>query len=202
MRKTSVLVLLILAFFIPTKSQAQDDLNRWAVGFGGNIVDVSPNGIGNVGDQFRDYFGTSDWNTIPGSKLYLARYLGKGFIVDASTTYNKIKKTPLSSNKDNLFYNLDLGVRYDLNHAFGETAWFDPYVKLAIGGAWVEKDMSGVFTGALGFNTWFTERIGLNFESAYKSSSLFGDNNLGSSVSIGSYHFQHSISFVIRFDDI
>lgn len=200
-KKTLMLSFLIALTSISSKAQDKD--SPWVFGLGTNIVDVNAFGLNDVGDQFKDYLGTSDWNILPVlSRLSVARYIGSGFSLDVAGSINTIYKIPGSRRKvdDKTYYSLDLGSRYDLNNAFGETGWFDPYVKLGVGAAWVEDDMAGVLSGSLGFNTWFTDNVGLNFESAYKASSAFGDNAiLGSAQYIGDYHFQHSISLVLRF---
>ncbi len=220
--KKIILLLTLMVFSV--KSFAQDEKNPWAVGLGINTVDVNAFRIKDIGDQFKDYLGASDWNTLPVlSRIYVARYLDKGFSVDFTGSINNITKYPVvgptistftsdlvsftieddsraaEAGQEKTYYSLDLGVRYDLNKLIGETGWFDPYVKAAGGAAWVEDDMAGVFTGALGFNTWFNESVGLNFETAYKSSDVFGDDELGHAQLIGDYHFQHSISLVLRF---
>ncbi|NJB82030.1 hypothetical protein [Wenyingzhuangia aestuarii] len=197
-------VLLLFSLFVSLtslKANAQDEENKWAIGFGINMVDVSAAGLGDLGSQVSDYFSAGDWNTLPSlSRLSVARYLDKGIIVDGAVAINTISKSPFGSPDDAAYYSVDFGARYDLNELVGDTAWFDPYVKLSLGGAWVDSESVGfVISPSYGFNTWFNENVGLNFESSYKTSSLVGTNN--SAIVSSGYHFQHSISFVLRFDE-
>ena len=84
---------------------------------------------------------------------------------------------------------MDANVKYDLNTLVGETAWFDPYV--FIGGGYVSADSEGegMLNLGLGFNTWFTENIGLNFQSGVKK---------GFNETVAT-HVQHSVGLVVKF---
>ncbi|ANW97096.1 hypothetical protein AXE80_12725 [Wenyingzhuangia fucanilytica] len=198
MKNSKVLLLLALVVsLISFKANAQDEENVWAVGFGANFVDVSPAGLGNVGDQIKDYLGTQDWQSLSLlSRVYVARYLTSGIVVDAAGSINIVDSANAS---DKPYYSIDLGARYDLNNLFGHTGWFDPYVKLGLGTAWTDGDGLGlVISPSYGFNTWFNETVGLNFESAYKASTLVG--NTTDAIPSG-YHFQHSISLVFKFKE-
>ncbi len=181
---------------------AQDKDNPWTIGVGINIVDVAVHGTSDFGGQIKDYLGTEDFNTLPVfSRLSVARYLDKGFTVDVAGAINSLDKIGSGDVEERTYYSLDFGARYDLNNLFGQTGWFDPYVKFGVGGAWVEDDFAAVVVPSLGFNTWLNESVGLNFESSYKNSDVFGDTNSkwGNAQYIGQQHFQHSISLIIRF---
>lgn len=195
------LLLALFAVVFSFEANAQDEDSKWAIGFGVNAVDITQFGLGDPVDQVKDYIGLSDINILPVlSRISVARYLGSGFIVDASGSLNSINESPTGEADDNAYFAIDLGARYDLNSLFGETGWFDPYVKLSLGGSWVDEESTGInVSPTLGFNTWFNDTIGLNFESAYKTSTLIGDNS--SSIISSGYHYQHSISFVIKFDE-
>lgn len=191
-----VVVLLITAI----KVNAQDEKRPWAIGVGVNAVDVSPHGISNLGGQIKDYVGLTDINILPVlSRLYVAKYLDNGFTADFTGAINSIDEIPTGEVSQKSYYSLDLGLRYDLNTLFGEMGWFDPYVKFAIGSFWVDGNMAAAVSPSLGFNTWFTESVGLNFETSYKSNAVFGNSDIGNTNYIEGYHFQHSISLVLRF---
>ena len=195
-------LLVIMALFITTiKTNAQDEKNPWAIGLGTNFIDVTPFGISKPFDQLKDYIGiTKDINAMPlPNRLYVARYLKKGFILDLAGSFNSIDKIPSGDVPEKNYYSADLGLRYDLNHLFGESGWFDPYVKLAFGLAWVEDDNLAAISPTIGFNTWFNDKWGLNFETSYKASSLFDADGLGRAQYVGNYHYQHSISLVYSF---
>lgn len=194
--------LLFVVFLTVTavKISAQDEKRPWAIGVGLNFVDVTQYGITNLGDQIGDYIDLSDQNALPVlSRLYVARYLNNGFTIDFAGAINSIDELPIGEVDDKSYYSTDLGLRYDLNNLFGETEWFDPYAKFSIGTFWVDGDIAGSVAPSLGFNTWLTDEIGLNFETSYKTDALFGDSGLGKTVYIPDYHFQHSISLVLRF---
>lgn len=194
--------LLFVAFLVIStiNMNAQDEKHPWAIGVGLNFVDVSQYGISDLGSQVKDYLGLTDVNALPVlSRLYVARYLDKGFTADFTGAINSIDEIPSGEVSDKSYYSLDLGLRYDLNNLFGESGWFDPYAKFAVGTFWVDGNMAAAVSPSAGFNTWFNDSVGLNFESSYKSNAVFGDNNLGNTTYITGYHFQHSISLVIRF---
>ncbi|NIJ43722.1 outer membrane protein OmpA-like peptidoglycan-associated protein [Wenyingzhuangia heitensis] len=198
--KKITIVSFIAIFILSGKLFAQDEKNPWAIGVGINMVDVSGYGISKPFDQLKDYVGLSDLNALPVlSRLYVAKYLNKGFTVDIAGAINSIDEIPSGDVSEKNYYSLDLGLRYDLNEWFGQTGWFDPYAKFSVGGAWVEDDSAITLSPGLGFNTWFNDKVGLNFESAYKASSLFDADGAGSAQYIGAYHFQHSVSLVIKF---
>ncbi|MDO6801205.1 OmpA family protein [Wenyingzhuangia sp. 1_MG-2023] len=194
--KKLLLLVLVLVF---ANSNAQDKNRQWALGFGINAVDASPFAIKKIGEQFTDYITLDDLNTMPViNRIYVAKYLNERFTLDLAGSINNIDRAHYGEVPKETYYSLDLGIRYDLNNWFGETGWFDPYVKLGVGAAWVDGDASLPFTGGLGFNTWFNDKIGLNFETAYKAADMFS-GDFAHSKYIGSYHFQHSISLVYKF---
>ena len=196
------ITLLIAIMVFSVKSFAQDKDSPWAVGVGINVVDVAGHSYKEFGQQVKDYFGGSDLNILPVlSRVYVARYLDKGFTLDATGSINSIDKIRTGDVDEKTYYGLDLGLRYDLNKLFGETGWFDPYVKASAGAIWIDDDFAATLSPGIGFNTWFNERLGLNFESSYKNSNLFGDNDTkwGYTQYIGHQHFQHSISLVLKF---
>ena len=92
---------------------------------------------------------------------------------------------------DYLLYSVGALVKYDLNHLFGETGWFDPY--LGVGGDFVSSGRTDkselVTTGAVGFNVWFNENLGLNFQQGLKKGYLEDVRS----------HFQSSLGLVIKF---
>ncbi|MGY5355148.1 hypothetical protein [Wenyingzhuangia sp. IMCC45467] len=197
MKNSKLLLLALMVSLWSFKANAQDEENVWAAGFGVNIVDVSPSGLDDIGGQVSDYFDTKDWQTLSLlSRVYVARYLDHGIVVDAAGTINIIDA---NNSGDTPYYSIDFGARYDLNNLLGHTGWFDPYVRLGLGSAWTDGDSLGlVISPSYGFNTWFNDTVGLNFESAYKASSLVG--NTTNAIPTG-YHFQHSLSLVFKFNE-
>ena len=167
---------------------AQDSDNPWVVGFGVNAVDFR------IPTEFRDYaqdyIGTRDWNILPSvSRISVDRYLSDGFSLQLAGSLNKIETFASENDMDELYWAIDLNVKYDLNHLFGDTGWFDPYVYLGGGYANLADASEGTLNAGLGFNTWFSDNLGLNFQSG-------GKKQFAGKVQD---HFQHSIGLVFQF---
>jgi OOP family OmpA-OmpF porin len=164
---------------------AQDENNPYVVGFGVNVIDLS------------DYPGSTDnWNFLSNlSRVSYEKYLEKGFTLQLAGTVNSLTKDGASgaSIEKALYWSTDLSVKYDLNNLVGETSqWFDPYVFL--GGSYVNVgDLSeGMLNSGAGFNTWFSENMGLNLQLSYRKG--FSDEV--------AEHWQPSLGFVYRFGGI
>ena len=192
--KLIAIALITLASF---NVSAQDADNPWVIGFGINTVDVHRLDDFTIGAVLEDYIGSKEFstNTIPSiSRISVDRYLKSGFTLQLSGTINKIGTIEILNDADALYFSADAIIKYDLNHLIGKTGWFDPYIGLGGGFQSVDTKLdkfinkSGpTLTVGLGFNTWFNESLGLNFQSAFKE-------NLG-----GSNVYQHSIGLVFRF---
>lgn len=191
MKRLKLAVIAMFAMLTVSNVNAQDENNPWVVGFGVNTVDVRVY-TDDIGTILEDYIGTTEWggNTLPSiSRISAEKYLNDGFTLQLAGSLNKIKTIVTEDDSDALYWSVDALVKYDLNNLFGQTGWFDPYVGL--GGSYQELDGNGdgVLTGGLGFNTWFNENLGLNFQSVYKH----GFENTGRDV------FQHSAGLVFKF---
>ncbi|MGY5352023.1 OmpA family protein [Wenyingzhuangia sp. IMCC45533] len=204
MKKITLLLFAGLTMIFNTKSNGQDKNHPWAIGFGTNFIDISNAGVSEFGAQTKDYFRIDkDLNNVPFvTRVYVAKYLKNGFTADLTGSFNQIDEGANGEVPEENYYSADLGLRYDINRLWGKSGWFDPYAKFSIGAIWVDKDMGAVLSPAFGFNTWFNDSVGLNFETAYRSNAAFGnDTQLGSIKYIPGYHFQHSVSVVFRFGD-
>ena len=215
MKQLKLAMLAMLMVFSVSTINAQDESNPWAVGFGVNVVDVMPFNSDEIGDVASDYINPEEFgdNFLPSiSRLTIGRYLGKGFSLELAGSINKIEtfieEEDLGEDGE-LYWSLDLAVKYDLNNLFGQTGWFDPYV--FIGGSYVdfgnttydnndaleitetpavfEEGGEGMLTGGWGFNVWFNDNLGLNFNSALKKE--FSQNVQD--------HYQHSLGLIFRF---
>jgi len=178
-------VIALFAIVTVSSVSAQDSNNPLAVSFGINTLDYRA-GTG-LGDIAKDYLGTSDWNILSSvSRISVEKYLKDGFSLQAAGSLNQLDS--------DFYYAIDANVKYDVNKlvdfAFGSTTqWFDPYVYLGVGYTSV-NDMGEVMLNAgAGFTSWFTETVGLNFQTGAKRqfSGKVGD------------HFQHSLGIVIKF---
>jgi len=89
MKILKIVVIALFTLSISGNVSAQDDNNPWVVGFGLNSVDMY-NGA-DTSDQFKDLFGSSDWNTLPSvSRISAEKYIEKGFTLQLAGTLNKI----------------------------------------------------------------------------------------------------------------
>ena len=190
MKQIKLAVIALFTFAISNVS-AQDADNPWAVSFGINTVDVR-HYTKDFGTNLEDFIGSKEWggNTLPSiSRISADKYLKDGFTLQLAGSLNKLSTIVSKNDSDALYYSIDVLVKYDLNNLFGETTWFDPYV--ALGGAYqsLDSEGDGVLNGGLGFNTWFNENLGLNFQTVYKH----GFESTGRDV------FQHSLGLVFKF---
>ena len=189
MKNLKLAIIALFTFAIIGSANAQDANNPWVVGFGINSVDIQGPKFGTE-DFFKDAFGTSDLNISPSiSRFSGEKYLEKGFTLQLAGTLNKVTHFKMEDDSDYVLWSVGALVKYDLNHLFGETGWFDPYV--GIGGDFVDaNDKTELMaTGAAGFNIWFNENLGLNFQHGWKKG--FTDNVAN--------HFQSTAGLVIKF---
>lgn len=167
---------------------AQDENNPWVIGFGLNNVDFY--NTSDFGTQLEDLLGNNDWNVLPSiSRVSADKYLDKGFSLQVAGSLNKIETLEFENDSDMLYWALDAIVKYDLNNLVGETAWFDPYVYLGGGYTSVDSMGEGMLNVGLGFNTWFNDTLGLNFQTGTKKG--FSDNVRA--------HYQTTLGLVIKF---
>ncbi len=189
MKQFRLAVMALFALVIVSNVNAQDKNNPWAVSFGANIVDFYQ--PGSVSGQFDDFVGgSSDWNILPSvTRVSLEKYIEKGFSLQLSGSFNKITSLNTVDDSDFLYYSVDAIVKYDLNDLLGETSWFDPFVYIGGGYATANDQGEGIFNVGLGFNTWFNENLGINFQTGSKSG--FTDKVAA--------HLQTSLGLVIKF---
>ena len=148
--KIAFLALLLIVSY--STATAQDKENPWMLTFGANAIDVDG--------------GNSDDIKI-GPKMSLGRYLGKGFSLELASAVSEINR-PWGSGSDATFVGVDLNAKYDLNNAFGETGWFDPFLFVGGGENWVGTENGLGFNAGVGFNAWFTDHVGINVTGGYK----------------------------------
>ena len=191
MKHLKLAMVAMFAFLVVGNVSAQDENNPWAVSFGINTIDVRiPT---EFSDYAQDYIGTGEWadNTLPSiSRISAEKYLADGFTLQLAGSINKIKTFRTENDVDLLYWAIDANVKYDLNHLFGDTGWFDPFVYL--GGGYVDVENlggEGTLNAGFGFNTWFNDNLGLTFQTGGKKE--FADKVQD--------HFQHSLGLVFRF---
>ncbi|MBS9767592.1 MAG: OmpA family protein [Flavobacteriaceae bacterium] len=187
--KLFVVALALVATF---SANAQDENNPWSIGLGINSVDIrTPDDFGGF---LKDWAGPKDINVLPAlSRISVGRYLGSGLALEVAGSLNKVEKGFGYSEGDELiddtFLAIDGRLKYDLNNLIGSTGWFDPYIQAGVGYSKIGDLGDFKVLGGAGFNTWFNENIGLNFQSAYAHHF----------EPTATDYFQHSIGLVFKF---
>jgi outer membrane protein OmpA-like peptidoglycan-associated protein len=162
--------------------------SSWMLGVGYTFVDDS----GQVFDDLFDIRAT--WNSVPyPSRISLGRYFKSGIGIEAIAAYTKYKEGKrvdgvlLTEEKD--YFAIDTRLSYDLNKLIGQTGFFDPYVGVGLGYTQANDEGRGTYNGVVGFRTWFSDRIGLDFSSS-------GKWRLNSNTT---NHLQHAVGVIYQF---
>jgi outer membrane protein OmpA-like peptidoglycan-associated protein len=189
MKQLKLAVIALFTLVTVSNVSAQDENNPWVVGFGVNVVDFY--NADDFSTQIKDLFGNKDWNFLPSiSRISGEKYLDKGFTLQLAGSLNKIENYTELNDVDEVYWSVDAIVKYDVNNLIGETSqWFDPYVYL--GGGYVNfgEASEGMLNVGVGFNTWFNENLGVNFQTGTKK---------GFSDEVRS-HYQSSLGLVFKF---
>jgi len=201
--KRVLLIALVVVF--ANNVSAQDKDNRWIIELGTNAVDFYPTGADTdsgpvptpfddgddpmaVGGFGEDFFNTDHWNTAGLlSSLRVGYYVGSGFSVGLTGSYNKITKIGDVRVSDLTYTAADLDVKFGFVR---EPSWIDPYIFAGGGYTWLEGEGNGTANVGLGLNFWFSEMFGVNVQTKYKHS--FDEDVLLP-------HFQHSAALVFKF---
>lgn len=163
--------------------------SSWVLGLGYNIVDDSATPFGG------DFLNINEtWNALPyPSSISIGKTFKNGLGIKAIGSYNKYdigKKIDGSINlEERDYYALDGMISYDLNKILGETGWFDPFLHLGAGYSDIGSLGRATANAGFGFNTWFSDRWGLNFNTMGKWGIEEGSTK----------QLQHSAGVVYRF---
>ena len=189
----------VLACLLVGQSYSQEELqltakdsivqSAWVVGLGINIVDDSATPFG------KEFLNIKDtWHAVPyPTRISIGRFLKSGIGIEAIGTYNKYKvgKTVdgAINQAEREYFAIDGKISYDLNKLIGETGWFDPYLHVGAGYSSIGAVGRSTFNAGFGFNTWFNDRWGLNFNTMGKWGIPEGSTK----------QLQHSAGVVYRF---
>lgn len=196
---------LVLSF---QDTNAQDKNNPWKITIGTNAVDFFPTGghLPGSGENLEQFFNTSHWNIFSGvSTLSLQKYVGNNVSFGLSGSYNTIDTFGELTTDDLDYYSFDFGVTYNLVDAlFGErskfASKFDGFLGLGFGYTNMEQgeynndpenNSSVTSNFTVGFNYWFTERVGFTYQSAFKYTDV-------KTVNVPQ-HYQHTAGIAIKF---
>ncbi|WP_298116446.1 OmpA family protein [Flavobacterium sp.] len=182
--------LFALLMLLGLSSQAQDSNNKWAISFGVNAVDGGRvSAASKLEDQFSQYFDANRyWNILPSvSYLNVSRNVGNNFSFGVTGSVNKMKKFVservypstdyvVTNPGDLNYYAVDGIVKYSFMNLLG-SKWLEPSAHVGGGYTWLGDDAKGgTVNGGLGITFWFTEQVGLSFQSTYKHSFDSRDN--------------------------
>ena len=184
-------LLFALVLVVSFNANAQDENNPWKIGIGVNAVDLYPVGEdAPLGDYFDEFFNANDhYNFIPMlSRVTVSRYLSDGFTFTAAGAFNQIDKVGDSTADDLSYYSADGTISYSFANLIKSNT-VDPYLGVGGGYTWVDEIGAGTLNGTLGFDVWFNENLGLNFQTSYKHA--FEDYL--------PKHWQHSVGLNIKF---
>ena len=197
----------VALLFAGLTSQAQDSNNPWAVSFGVNGVDTKVSAVGNDSPKWIQLANDKEnWNILPSvSYLNVSRYVGDGFSFGLTGSVNKIDKwvsrvpgtesTDLVSNPGDLsYYGIDATVKYSFMELL-KSKWLDPSAHIGGGYTFFGDASAGTVNGGLGLTFWFTENVGLQFQSTYKHS--FDDNRVAD-LDVPT-HIQHFAGLTFKF---
>ncbi len=191
-----ILPIVVILSFTPIFGQENIQLtskdsivqSSWILGLGYNFVDDS-------GYAFEELTAlSSQWNALAyPSRLSMGRYFKSGIGIEAIATYNKYKAGKIIdqaiNTSDKRYLAIDARVSYDLNKIIGQTGWFDPYVGVGLGYTDANNEPRSTYNAVVGFRTWFSDRIGLDFSST-------GKWRTGTT---GTNHIQHAAGIVYQF---
>lgn len=163
--------------------------SSWVLGLGYNIVDDSATPFGG------DFLNIKEtWHALPyPSSISVGRTFRNGLGVKAIGSYNKYDIGKKVDGAINLverdYYAIDGMISYDLNKIIGETGWFDPFLHVGAGYSDIGSVGRATANAGFGFNTWFNDRWGLNFNTMGKWGIKEGSTK----------QLQHSAGVVYRF---
>jgi outer membrane protein OmpA-like peptidoglycan-associated protein len=200
--------LIALLMLLSLSTQAQDSNNKWAISFGVNAVD---GGRVSAADKFENqisnYFNARDyWNVLPSvSYIGVNRYVGDNFSFGITGSINKIDKfveerfAPITSynvvNPGDLnYYGIDAAVKYSFMKALNSKV-IDPSAHVGGGYTFFGDASAGTVNGGLGITFWFTETVGLSFQSTYKYSF---DETRNPAIDVPT-HLQHFAGLTFKF---
>jgi len=200
--KYKTLFLVGITFFINVLIYSQSEHNKWIFGIGANAIDYFPTNepiTGNDGGFLNEFFNANDHWNIGGPQILVTRFLGNNLSVEGLIAFNKITKYGDNEISKTTNIGMDINGRYsfiDTTKDFtifvlaglGYTS-FNPYTG-SINGTLISFGSGGTLNIGGGANYWFSNTLGLNFETLYKS---------GLSDKLPS-HFYYGLSLVFRFN--
>ena len=193
--------------FAGIATQAQDSNNPWSISFGANGVDTKVSAVGNDSPKWIQLANArKNWNFVPSvSYLNVSKYVGDGFSFGVTGSVNKIdemvNRVPGTGYTDEVvnpgdlsYYAFDATIKYSFMEMIG-SKWFEPSLNVGGGYTFFGEASAGTVNGGVGLTFWFSEQVGLQFQSVYKHS--FDDNRVAD-VDVPT-HIQHFAGLTFKF---
>ncbi|TDD99838.1 OmpA family protein [Flavobacterium cellulosilyticum] len=187
---------------IAMSSHAQNSNNPWALSFGVNAIDTratAGGGTSKVNTFFSQPLNVNEnWNILPSvSYLSIARSVGDNFSVGLQGSINKIDKLVsykgaagyvVTNPGDLMYYGIDANIKYSFMSLI-KSKVIDPSLRIGGGYTFWGDDSFGTINPGAGLTFWFSENVGLAFETTYKRT--FDDGARS--------HLQHTAGITFQF---
>ncbi|MGO4817362.1 OmpA family protein [Flavobacterium sp. W22_SRS_FP1] len=209
-------ILFAVIMVVGINSHAQEINKQWTFSFGVNAIDTKTSAGGGNGwlDQhFSQPLAVKDnWNVLPSpSFISISKYLFNNISFGVQGSINKIDKAVyfkpaaeghdsrgyiVSNPGDLMYYGIDATFKYSFMGLI-KSKVIDPTLNFGGGYIFLGKDSYGTINPGAGVTLWFTNNIGLSFETAYKKS--FGNREDQKGFIDSPSHFQHTAGFTFKF---
>lgn len=183
--------LLIVMFAVIYSGQTQNVYKPWIIGVSTNYTDFNV-----IDRKFGDQLTDADWmgRTMPtmirAGRLLNSSFTFTGVLSTVSLDVDKLNLIPLDKQVgDDYFWKIGGQIEYKFANGYllSEKSWFDPYVYVGLSGSTIDEITYLSFPMGLGFNFWFTDQVGVNFQGSYDY--LFDFND----------YMHYSAGIVVRF---
>lgn len=185
------LKLVLVSFLISLGAFSQSESSPWVVGVGVNAVDFFPTKMdaeltGNNVGMFNEITNAQDHWNIGGPKFFVTRHFKDKLSVNASITFNNIKRLGDNKIKSRSYRAFDIAAHY---YFLGSENLFNPYAYAGGGYVAIGDSGWGIMNVGVGSSYWFSSNFGLNIEAGYKHSSKVPHFNysLGLIMQLGNF---------------
>jgi hypothetical protein len=157
-----VFFLIATLFFVNLSMKSQNEDNKWVVGASSAFTSYGTEGKRVLGERYSSQV----------IKLNAARYFFKGLSLDGSMTLSPINKVKGLINNKFAYFSIDATIRYDFNTSNENLV---PYVGAGFGLVGAPSSVpgsktTGTLNAVAGGTFWFSPRLGLNAQVAFKRS--------------------------------
>lgn len=174
---------------ISTFSVAQES-SKWTVGVGFNSID-------NTAKKGSFSYQSKDWNIAPLVSKFSAAYeVEKYFSVGTELAISKFSAKNSANGEyisadDVRFIAIDINAKYNVDHYFTQSKWFDASLVGGLGYFWIGEATNRSFNPGVSLDFWITDSYGIRVQSLGR---IAFEN-----VKLSNNHIQHSVEFVFKF---